>query len=313
MNQFSMRTLTITVALVLLYGARTVHAQTRSIVDCDAGGRIAVTLSAARPGDTIQVRGTCKEQVSILNEITRITLDGGGVATISHPGGPQSGATAHAIFIRATGITVTGFRVKGGVDGIHLSGPAHAIISRNTIEGNSRRGIHVDKGSVAQIMNNTIQGNTGGGIHVTENSTARIGLIIPPDPTLQPNQILNNGRYGIRVERNSSAWILGNTVSSNAGPGIIIDRNSEADIAANSINANTADGIVVSRNSGANLSTEDAGRSDRPNATDPRLQNRGVAIRCSIGSYVAGPLGTLQGVAGVKAFDSTCVDRVAVR
>ena len=39
-------------------------------------------------------------------------------------------------------------------DGIHLSGPAHALVHGNVIAGNKGRGVHVDKGSVAQISDN---------------------------------------------------------------------------------------------------------------------------------------------------------------
>ena len=36
-------------------------------------------------------------------------------------------------------------------------------------------------------------------------------------------------------------------------------------------------------------------------------------MRCSVGGYVDGPLGTLAGSQGVKEFDGGCVDRLTVR
>jgi parallel beta-helix repeat protein len=280
-------------------------------VDCSAGETIAAAIAGARPGDVFAVRGVCKETVIITAEVTGVTLDGQGTATISHPTGISTpGPAAHVVYIRGRGITITGFRIVGGVDGIHLSGPAHAVIHRNVVSGNRGRGVHVDKGSVAQIYDNVIERNGGGGIHITESSFARIGFLIPPQPALQPNQIRHNGSYGIFVERGSTARIVGNRIEFNTGAGVIVDRNSETDVAANTIGGNSGDGVAVTRNSGVNFSSEREGPTDGPNLTDPASKNRGVAVRCEIGGYVAGPLGSLNGSAGTKAFDRTCVDRV---
>jgi hypothetical protein len=170
----------------------------------------------------------------------------------------------------------------------------------------------VDKGSVAQIYDNVIERNDGGGIHITESSMARIGFLIPPQPQLQPNQIRNNGSYGI-LERGSTARIVGNRIEANDGAGVMVDRSSEADVAANTIGGNSGDAVVATRNSGVNFSSEREGPTDGPNMTDPASKNRGVAVRCEIGGYVAGPLGTLSGTAGIKAFHRSCVDRVTTR
>ncbi len=288
--------------------------QTTRTVDCSAGETIAAGVAAAEPGDTLAVRGACRETVIIPAEATRLTLNGQGVATIHHPTGTTTpGPAAHVVYIRGRGITISGFRILGGVDGIHLSGPAHAVVHGNVIAGNKGRGVHADKGSVAQIYNNVIERNEGGGIHITESSMARIGFLIPPQPELQPNQIRHNGSYGIFVERGSTARIVGNRIEANAGDGVRLDRSSEADVAANTVSGNSGDAVLVTRNSGVNLSSEREGPTDGPNMTDPASNNRGVALRCEIGGYVAGPLGTLSGTAGIKAFDRTCVDRVTTR
>ena len=297
--------------LVILAGANHALGQANRQVNCAAGETISAALSAASSGDTITANGVCKESVLIPAEVTRITLNGRGTATISHPTGVTTpGPAAHVIYIRGRGITVTGFRISGGVDGVHLSGPAHAVIQGNSISDNTGRGVHVDKGSVAQIAGNTIESNGGGGIHITESSMARIGFLIPPQPQLQPNRITRNGSYGILIARGSTARVVGNSIEANDGPGIMVDRSGEADVAANTISANAGDAIVVTRNSGVNLSSEREGPTDGPNSTGSASKNRGVAIRCEIGGYVAGPLGTLSGAAGAKAFDGTCIDRV---
>jgi parallel beta-helix repeat protein len=302
------------IAIATLGTADHAVAQATRLVDCSANETVAAAVAAAQPGDTVVVRGVCKETVIIPAEATRLTLDGQGVATISHPTGITTpGPAAHVVYIRGRSITVRGFRISGGVDGVHLSGPAHAVIHGNVISGNKGRGIHIDKGSVGQVYDNVIERNDGGGIHITESSMARIGFLIPPQPQLQPNQIRSNGRYGIFVERGSTARIVGNRIEANDGAGVMLDRSSEADVAANTISGNSGDAVVVSRNSGVNFSSDREGPTDGPNMTDPASRNRGVAVRCDVGGYVAGPLGTLSGIAGIKAFDRTCVDRVITR
>jgi parallel beta-helix repeat protein len=281
------------------------HAATVS-VDCDAGNTIMAAVGVVKPGDTLLVSGTCKEQVNIAPEVVRITLDGQKKTTIQHPGG--AAASPHTFYNRGKEITIKGFTVTGGMDGIHLSGPASAVIDGNVVVKNAGRGIHIDKGSIARILNTTVQENGLIGIDVTGASYAYIGVFIPRVPALSPNTIRNNGGPGINIERTSGAWIVGNTISNNKESGIVVHRNAQADVIANVINGNGGDAISISYGSGVNLSSEP--RRDGPNQTASGQSNAGVAIRCGIGGYVEGPLGSLAGAKGAKAIDSGCVDRV---
>ncbi len=272
-------------------------------VDCDAGNTITAALANVKPGDTVLVSGTCKEQVSVPPEIVRITLDGQKKTTIHHPGAPA--ASVHAVYIRGKEITIKGFTVTGGQDGIHLSGPASTLIDGNVVVKNSGRGIHIDKGSIARILNTTVEQSGGIGIDVTGASYAYIGVFIPRVPALAPNTIRNNGGPGINIERTSGAWIVGNTISNNKESGIAVHRNAQADVIANTINGNGGDGITVSYNGGVNFNSEP--RKDGPNKT--MESNGGAGIKCMVGGYVDGPMGTLAGTKGTKDFDTGCVDR----
>jgi parallel beta-helix repeat protein len=275
-------------------------------VDCDAGNTIMGALASVKPGDTILVSGTCKEQVSIASEFVRITLDGQKKTTIQYPDG--AAASPHAFFNRGKDITIKGFTVTGGrQDGIHLSGPASAVIDGNVVVKNSGRGIHIDKGSVARIINTTVEQSGGIGIDITGASYAYIGVIIPRVPALGPNTIRDNGGPGINIERNSGAWIVGNTITGNKESGIAVHRNAQADVIANTINANGGDAITVSYNGGVNFDSEP--RKDGPNQTTAGQNNGGAGIRCTIGGYIDGPPGTLAGTQSPKALDNTCVDR----
>ena len=274
-------------------------------VDCDAGNTIASVYATIKPGDTVLVSGLCKEQVNIPPEVTRVTFDGQKKTTIQHPGGQQ--ASPHAFYNRGKEITIKNFTVTGGQDGIHLSGPASAVIDGNLVTKNSGRGIHIDKGSIARILNTTVEQSGGIGIDVTGASYAYIGVFIPRVPALAPNTIRNNGGPGINIERTSGAWIVGNTISGNKDSGITVHRNAQADVIANTINSNGGDAITVTYNSGVNFDSEP--RKDGPNKTSQN--NAGAGIKCAIGGYVDGPLGTLAGAKGVKDIDKSCVDRTA--
>ncbi len=293
-----------TATLVCLCFSAAANAATIT-VDCDAGNTIASVYATVKPGDTVLVSGTCKEQVSIPPEITRVTFDGQKKTTIQHPGG--SSPSPHAFYNRGKEITIKGFTVTGGQDGIHLSGPASAVIDGNLVTKNSGRGIHIDKGSIARILNTTVEHSGGIGIDITGASYAYIGLFIPRVAALGPNIVRNNGGPGINIERTAGAWIVGNTIANNKESGIAVHRNAQADVLANVINGNGGDAITVSYNSGVNFSSEP--RKDGPNRTDTGQNNGGAGIKCSVGGYVDGPAGTLAGTRGAKEFDNSCVDR----
>ena len=307
MNKTTMCVVTGKATLIasLFYSTLSANAATIA-VDCDAGGTIMSALASVKPGDTVLVGGTCKEHVNVAPEIVKITLDRQKKTTIHHPGSPA--ASPHAVYIRGKEITIKGFTVTGGQDGIHLSGPASAVIDSNVVVKNSGRGIHIDKGSIARILNSTVEESGSIGIDVTGASYAYIGVFIPRVPALAPNIIRNNGGPGINIERTSGAWIVGNTISNNKESGIAVHRNAQADVVANVINANGGDAISVSYNGGVNFTSEP--RRDGPNQTAAGQSNGGVAIRCIIGGYVDGPIGTLAGTQGAKVFDNSCADRV---
>jgi len=274
-------------------------------VDCDAGSTIGGTLSSLKAGDILVVSGTCKENVTIPAEVVRITLDGQGKATVQ---GVRP--AAHTILVMGgQSITIKGCTLTGGRDGLHLSGPASVVVDGNIIQNNGR-GIHLDKGSLGRIINNTIQNNRGAGINLIENSFARIGVLVPPETAA--NTIQDNGGHGIRVGQMSSARIVGNTIANNQGSGVAVDRNSQVDVTGNTINGNRGDGIAATHGSGVTLKGEGILQGDRPNQTDPALKNGGVGIRCAIGGYVEGPIGTLIGVQGAKEFDTTCIERLSL-
>ncbi len=270
-------------------------------VDCSSGS-LQAAIDKAKPGDTLLVSGTCKENLVIYEEVVRVTLDGQGKATINGPD-----ATKSTIAVRGRGITIKGFTVTGGRSGIAVGFSGTAVIDSNTIQSTGGRGISVSTHSLVRIGNNTIQNNPRYGISVAGNSFALIGLLVPGAREPSPNIIQNNGRYGIRVARSSAARIAGNTISNNKRGGVWVTQGSNADIGNNTIDGNGRSGIFVIRNSNATLGGSRGRRFFlKPNTTT--APNTGLGIRCSMGGSVDGRLGTLNGTKGAKKFDKGCLD-----
>ncbi len=114
-------------------------------------------------------------------------------------------------------------------DGIAVVNGSTAIVTRNTITGNGRRGVHLFQNSNAligitstsQAAGNTITDNGGRGISIVVGSSASIGA----------NMISRNGtasnpdasqRGGVVVFQATADIVGGNTISDNAGSGILV-------------------------------------------------------------------------------------------
>lgn len=271
-------------------------------VDCSTGGVLQTAIYGASAGDIISVTGTCNENVVIPPPKINITLDGGGNATIKGPD-----ATTTTISVLGKMITIKGFIISGGYDGITVVWNASATIDTNTIKNTGQNGIIVAENSFVSIMNNMISNNPRWGIAVADGSSAYIGFPYPYVTVASPNTIEDNGSNGIQVFRSSSARIVGNTIRNNDGNGITVARVSHADISDNTIDGNGNNGIFVSQNSGINLGN-DSGTTifDLPNYTTVKNGYRG--IWCEIGGYADGRRGTLNGINGVGGHDGSCIN-----
>lgn len=291
------------VCLVTLWFLQSVGVAGTTKVTCGPKETIGNALKKLKPGDTLLVSGTCNESVEIGAELTRIILDGQGKATIS---GPDKNTPAITVLGRE--VTIKGFTVKGGRQGISIVRGGTAVVDGNTVENTGRTGVTVSQNSSAQIINNTIRNNPNQGILVAGSSFAWIGFLDNvEDTTAKPNTIQNNA-VGIEVDRGSAARIHGNIITGNKRAGVGVERGSQADIGGNTINGNGGDGIFMVGNSTVNLGN-DTGNDFRrlPNTSD--APNGGFGIRCSINSSADGRLATLNGSKGSKDFTETgCVD-----
>jgi parallel beta-helix repeat protein len=270
---------------------------------CGQQRTISGAVQRLEAGDTLFVSGACSENVQIPEQVSNITLDGQGTATINGPD-----ANNATILVRGDGITIRNFAsITGGETGITVTRGAAALIDSNVIQNTGTNGIVVTQTSSARIINNTIQGNPQEGILINESSSARIGFNLPDDTQASPNLIENNKENGVLVARSSNARIVGNTISGNTGHGVLVHRVSHGDISSNTIDGNGGDGVFVFRNSGVNLG-EDTGTGifNSPNTTN--VNNGGFGIRCAINSYGDGRIGTLNGASGTLSFAANCVN-----
>ena len=81
-------------------------------VKCDKGQTLTEALRKAKPGDTLQVTGTCHERVTITTD--RLTLDGGGSAVLEGGGGGPTEFEGVVTIDGAQGVTLTGFTIQNG-------------------------------------------------------------------------------------------------------------------------------------------------------------------------------------------------------
>jgi hypothetical protein len=273
-------------------------------VTCGPDKTIGQAIKTLKPGDTLLVSGTCNENVTIGQEVQRITLDGQGTAVI------HGDSSANAVTITGRGITFRGFHVIGGApQGIAVTDGGSAVIDGNLVEFADRNGVTVFRNSSADILNNVIQNNPLAGIAVQYESSSRIGWFGPPSNRIAaPNTIQNNGTQGVQVYRGSSAQIFTNVIQYNASHGVFVDRNAQAEVGANTITGNGGDAIRAMRGAVLDLGTDvnhsTPGFDDDTNTGT----NAGYAVSCMIGGIVDGRFGALTGQLGLKLFTEGCTD-----
>ena len=272
-------------------------------------GNLQTAINAAPAGTSanptiINVTGTCSGNVVIDQKKNNITLNGGGTATIH-----GVDVNKHTVQVMGRGITIKGFAITGGSDGIVVVRGGTAVIDGNNIHNTQNNGISVGQVSHADIINNTIQNNPNHGISVNENSSAHIGFVSYSDTTAKRNIIQGNGNQGIQVQRSASATIVKNTIRNNISNGIHVTRASHADISGNVLNGNGDNGVKVDGNSGVNLG-KPGGTTIFDLANTTTVSNLKRGVNCDIGGYADGLLGTLKGAQGDALFDTSCIDNL---
>jgi len=185
-------------------------------VNCNTGGTITKALEKAKPFDTIQVTGTCKERFTITTD--RLTLDGQGSAILDGGGGFHANAIFEGVITidGARGVTVTGFTVRHGPDGITCKRSAACLVRNSILQDNADEGLQVSENSTAEVTDSTFRRNGEWGIVVFDNSSVLFHGTV---------NLTNNGKSGLGV-------IFTSTVGSFSGATIHLDNNAHHGILA---------------------------------------------------------------------------------
>jgi len=290
-------------------------------VNCNKGETITHALKECDGKPiTIQVKGTCNENV---------TIDRDDVTLIAHPsGGAINGvepidATIIIMGDRTVidGLTVTGggagIRVRGnnnmirnctvqnvgwngipfpdgngtvdnckilnsGMNGVSIGGGGSATVTNSTIQNSGYHGVNISGGGRATVTKSTISSNTLRGILVYQGGNGYID-----NCTIQ-----NNGDDGILIEA-ANATVIKSTISSNGSAGIIVSRGGSAKIGMNGGGAN--DGNTINNNQGSGIFISSGGSAYiRGNTIDGNGTGPNV-IHGRSGILVAGATATLFG------------------
>lgn len=154
--------------LVMTIGAASQYAAAVSLrVDCDKHesiSRILRLMAQANPQgpNTITVSGDCKGNLLIkgMDRLTLISRKGASITDSSN------GSLAVVDIEDSQKITLQGFTINGGAQGVLCSTASLCYLTGNTIQGPGRFGVNVIRGSRAFLESNVIQ-NWGRGAFIT--------------------------------------------------------------------------------------------------------------------------------------------------
>jgi Right handed beta helix region len=181
---------------------------------CDKGQTLTEALRKAKPGDTLQVTGTCHERVTITTD--RLTLDGGGSAVLDGGvGGPTEFFEGVVTIDGVQGVTLTGFTIQNG--------PSQGILG---------------VGGAAFVVKDTTIQNNGVGIFLNNNASAEVTDV----------EVKDSGVIGIAVQNNSTAVFKGNISSTGSGSnGVAVQSGSTLEIRGASVQAidNGGNGVDI--------------------------------------------------------------------
>jgi parallel beta-helix repeat protein len=260
-------------------------------VKCDKGQSVQSVLDSLTGPATIEVTGTCNENVDILKD--DVTIQGG---TFVGPDPDQSTIAING----ARRVSITGATIRGVGNGVFVYQGGSVTIENCIIRDHARRGIHANFGALVTvnscqirnnfldgifitdastliIVNSTINSNKTTGISVMRGSTARIGQ--DSFGVAGPNTIEGNGSTGIRVYQSSQAMIEGNTILDNVGDGVVIE-SASARLTGNIIRSNLK-GIEILTSGAAYIGINDDSSAGLGNIIE---ENRDVGIQIYNGS-----------------------------
>ena len=243
--------------LLVVMGAASQYAQAANLtVNCDNKQTIRQALrllAATNPQgpNKITVSGSCKGNFAIksMDRLTLITRKGASITDRSN------GTLAVVDIEDSRSVTVQGFTINGGAQGILCNTASVCYLTGNTIQGPGRFGVDVLRGSRAFLESNVIQ-NWARGAFITSSAE-----VFSSNDVFQGNggsgiAVLNRSYFeslnssldnnGVGIEAGGSGVFLGGgTVSGNGLDGVRVLAASEAIFSGPTITANGGVGVQV--------------------------------------------------------------------
>jgi hypothetical protein len=190
-------------------------------VNCDGGQSLADAVKHSQEGQTLEIRGTCRERVLITTP--RLTLAGTGAAVLDGAG-VELGADPE----------FDGLVVIDGATGVTLAGL--------TIQNSAGNGILAQRGAAVGTRNVRVQNNTFTGIVVVDHSSAEL-----------TNSATTGNHLGLDVVTSSSAVLKGTFSSSHNANGVDINGTSIVELRGAQVELNENGGYGLIAASGSHL------------------------------------------------------------
>lgn len=238
-------------------------------VNCDGGQNLAAALGQASLGDTIVVRGTCRETVTIRTD--GLTIDGGGAAVLD--GVTRAGEVV--TIPGARGVTMKGLTVRNGRGGVLATDGATLVMEDITVEENRSHGVEL-LGVLGDLRQVTSVRNGRAGVLVARNSQLDLtnatltdnltGLVLFTNSTarLFGSAVMNRNRtQGMTTGLGASLFAIGAMLeaSDNGAEGVFMLQGGNIQLIGGTLNANrnATDGVLLQQESRLILGIEEFG------------------------------------------------------
>jgi hypothetical protein len=205
--------------------------------------------------NTILVSGSCKENITI-QSMDNLTLTAQGGASITDP---SNGNLDVINIFDSRRVSINGFTINGGANGVTCRGYSLCRFSSNTIQ-NAGTGVFLTA-SQASFAGDTLQNNVSRGLGVAnggqvngdsltvQGNGAGITLVARGTLVLMNSMVQGNQNVGIRAVAGSTIRIVASTVTANHGNGVELDQSAQARFegfaGANGITNNGGVGVFV--------------------------------------------------------------------
>ncbi len=201
--------------------------------ECDKGKTLAKALEQAKPGETIEIQGICREAVTIITD--GVTLVGSGNASID--GGGKTAVTVNGV----QRVVLQNLTIQNGHLGLLATAGASLTLRNTTVQNNANSGVRLEGKSSLEISDGTIQGNKFNGLEVDRASEVKVsGRFLSQNNQVfgvalnnassatfvQATATMQNNTLGMQIGANSSTFIVDAattvTTSNNLATGLTV-------------------------------------------------------------------------------------------